>query len=309
MPSGRSVPSAQTIVTSAVSDARWSNDAGAPSGRAPHSKNHASTSGGHASSTCRRTDRGSPTARTPSRAAGSITLSGGRLPYDSLTVARSGHTARRRRAVADMWFSLSAPGRPPTRPEGDRLAQQQPGARAQAGAGRRGRGAAAQRLARAARPPRARARRARRARRRRRDERAVLEVAGASLAPWPRRSTADRAVLVAQQPGERVEHPGAEAVGVEQQERRTVAAPVERADREAVVLDRHPLRVVRGLHHHAGDSAPASRTPLHRHHDWLIRSGVPASGHASAASPSRLVIPLWRPGLRPRLRCIAITTG
>ena len=51
MPSGRSVPSAQTTVTPACSDARWSNDAGAPSGLVPHSKNHASTSGGHASST------------------------------------------------------------------------------------------------------------------------------------------------------------------------------------------------------------------------------------------------------------------
>ena len=38
-----------------------------------------------------------------------------------------------------------------------------------------------------------------------------------------------------------------------------------------------------------------------------FRYGVPASGHASTASPSHWSIPLRRPGLRPRLRCISIT--
>ena len=67
----------------------------------------------------------------------------------------------------------------------------------------------------------------------------------------------DRSVLARQEPGERVEHPGAEAVGVQEHERRAVAAPVERADGATVVLDGPLLRVDGGR----GHPAHATRTP------------------------------------------------
>ena len=121
---GRSVRSAATTVTSAAQRREVSNAAGAPSGRVPHSKNHASTSGGTRARPGRRAGRGTPTARSrrappaPSRRAADGS------PYDSRTVARSGHTARRRRAIADMWFSPSVARQAPDRRHGDGLAQQ-----------------------------------------------------------------------------------------------------------------------------------------------------------------------------------------
>ena len=48
----------------------------------------------------------------------------------------------------------------------------------------------------------------------------------------------DRPVLVAQQSRERIEHTRAEPVGVLEQQRRSVATPVERGDLEAVVTAR-----------------------------------------------------------------------
>ena len=149
-----------------------------------------------------------------------------------------------------MWFSLSAPGRPPTRRMA--IASHSSSRRTSPGRSRSTRiaGAAPQRLAqqhdlleaerveRGDRVPGGG------------DEPAVLVGGGCVAGAVAPQIDADRAVLVAQQPGQRVEHPGAEAVGVEQHERRSVATPVEGADREPVVLDRHPLRVVRGLHHH-----------------------------------------------------------
>jgi hypothetical protein len=47
----------------------------------------------------------------------------------------------------------------------------------------------------------------------------------------------DRAELVSQPPGQRVEEPRAEPVRVEEQQRLPVAAPVERGDPKPVVLD------------------------------------------------------------------------
>ena len=75
-------------------------------------------------------------------------------------------------------------------------------------------------------------------------EPAVLEGRRRVAGAVPPEVDPDRAVLVAQEPGQRVEHPGAEAVGVQEHQRRAVAAPVERADGEPVVLDGPPLRFV-----------------------------------------------------------------
>ncbi len=78
-------------------------------------------------------------------------------------------------------------------------------------------------------------------------------------------------VVGGQRPGQRVEHPGAEAVGVEQDQRRAVATPVERPDGEAVVLDRPPLRCLWGGRHPAHATATSSGP--------ITRVGYPA-GHA-----------------------------
>ena len=94
----------------------------------------------------------------------------------------------------------------------------------------------------------------------------------------------DRAVVGGQRPGQRVEHPGAEAVGVEQHQRRAVAAPVERPDGEAVVLDRPPLGVV------GGRRASGAR---YRTREWLrladlARVGYPAEHADRSRNPLAL---------------------
>ena len=85
---------------------------------------------------------------------------------------------------------------------------------------------------------------------------------GASLVPWPRRSIPITRCSAAERPGQRVEHPGAEPVRVEQHQRRAVTTPVEGADGEPVVLDRPPSRVLPGRSCRAVARYPGTRTGL-----------------------------------------------
>ena len=89
---------------------------------------------------------------------------------------------------------------------------------------------------------------------------------------------ADHPVVGRQRPGQRVEHAGAEPVRMEQDERRAVAAPVERTDGEPVVLDRPPLRFAPTPVAIAAARYRTARRPL-RLAEPSQRVGYPA-GHA-----------------------------
>ncbi len=75
-------------------------------------------------------------------------------------------------------------------------------------------------------------------------EPAVVEPGGGVTGAVAPQIDAHHAVVGGQRPGQRVEHAGAEAVGVEHDQRRTVTAPVKGPDGEAVVLDRPPRAAV-----------------------------------------------------------------
>src|SRR5437773_1498961 len=55
----------------------------------------------------------------------------------------------------------------------------------------------------------------------------------------------------------------------------------------------------------AAPSRPPGTAPLHLLLPGRFRCAVPPSGHGSAASPTSWSIPLRRPALRARLRCIS----
>ena len=85
---------------------------------------------------------------------------------------------------------------------------------------------------------------------------------GASLMPWPRTSIAEHPVLGPQRPGQRIEHPGAEPVRVEQHQRRAVTTPVEGADARARRARPPTVGVPRGSSStgHATSDWPTLRT-------------------------------------------------
>ena len=89
----------------------------------------------------------------------------------------------------------------------------------------------------------------------------AVDGAGVVAGPVAPQVDPHHPVLAPQAPGQRVEHPGAEPVGVQEQQGRAVAAPVEGGDAQAVVLDGELVGIGAVVHHRRRYTPPCHGRP------------------------------------------------